>query len=107
MKAKTIFKSDVSEAVHSSASALLKARAINKATIRDFESRHLIKAPNFEPDDIARIRTANNVSQPVFALYLNTSQSTIEKWERGAKKPSGMALRLLDVVRRHGIEVLC
>jgi len=30
----------------------------------------------------------------------------VEKWETGAKKPSGMALKLLDVVKKHGIEVL-
>lgn len=106
MKAKTKFKSDMSEALHSSASALMKVGAVSKATMRDFDTRHLIKAPDFRPEDIVRIRSANNVSQPVFALYLNTSESTIEKWETGAKKPSGMAMRLLDVVKRHGIEVL-
>lgn len=74
--------------------------------MRDFDSRHLIKAPDFKPADIVRIRAANKVSQPVFALYLNTSESTIEKWETGAKRPSGMAMRLLDVVKKHGIEVL-
>lgn len=42
----------------------------------------------------------------MFALYLNTSQSTIEKWETGAKKPSGITMRLLDVVKRHGIEAV-
>ena len=42
----------------------------------------------------------------VFARYLNTSESTIEKWETGAKQPSGMALRLLSVVEKHGLEAL-
>lgn len=46
------------------------------------------------------------VSQPVFALYLNTSESTIQKWEAGTKRPRGMALKLLDVVNRHGLAVL-
>jgi transcriptional regulator with XRE-family HTH domain len=32
-----------------------------------------------EPAQIKRLREANNVSQPVFARYLNTSESTIEK----------------------------
>jgi putative transcriptional regulator len=49
---------------------------------------------------------ANHVSQPVFACYLNTSESTVEKWETGAKKPSGMALKLLNVVEKHGLEIL-
>lgn len=49
---------------------------------------------------------ANKVSQPVFARYLNTSESTVEKWETGAKRPSGMALKLLAIVEKHGLQVL-
>jgi putative transcriptional regulator len=46
------------------------------------------------------------VSQPVFARYLNTSESTVQKWETGVKQPSGMALKLLSVVEKHGLKVL-
>jgi DNA-binding transcriptional regulator YiaG len=46
------------------------------------------------------------VSQPVFARYLNTNESTVEKWETGAKQPSGIALKLLFVVEKHGLEAL-
>lgn len=35
---------------------------------------------------------------PVFARYLNTRESTVQKWEAGTKRPSGMALKLLAVV---------
>jgi putative transcriptional regulator len=55
---------------------------------------------------IKNIRERNHVSQPVFAHYLNTSESTVQKWEMGAKRPSGMALKLLDVIRKHGLKVL-
>ena len=44
--------------------------------------------------------------QPVFARYLNTSESTVQKWETGQKRPSGMALKLLHIVEKHGLEVL-
>jgi putative transcriptional regulator len=47
-----------------------------------------------------------HVSQPVFARYLNTSESTVQKWESGSKQPSGMALKLLAVVQKHGLGVL-
>jgi putative transcriptional regulator len=47
-----------------------------------------------------------HVSQPVFARYLNTSESTVQKWETDQKNPSGMALRLLRVIEKHGLEVL-
>ena len=103
MKAK--YKSDISEALHSSASALHKVGALGKKTMRAFDERHLGPA-DLKPSEIKKIRLAVNVSQPVFACYLNTSESTVEKWETGAKKPSGMALKLLDVVKKHGIEVL-
>ncbi len=46
------------------------------------------------------------MSQPVFARYLNTSESTLEKRETGAKRPSGAALKLLAVVQKHGLGVL-
>ena len=53
-----------------------------------------------------KLSEKQRVSQPVFARYLNTSESTIEKWEAGVKKPSGMALKLLDIVEKHGLKVL-
>jgi putative transcriptional regulator len=79
--------------------------AVDKATMRDFDMRHLV-APEFRPAEIKALREQNHVSQPVFARYLNTSESTVEKWETGAKTPSGMALKLLTVVRKHGLKVL-
>jgi putative transcriptional regulator len=47
-----------------------------------------------------------SVSQPVLARYLNTSASTVKKWETGDKHPSGMALKLLSIVQKHGLEIL-
>jgi putative transcriptional regulator len=52
------------------------------------------------------LREKTHVSQPVFARYLNTSESTGEKWETGANRPSGMALKLLNIVGEHGLKVL-
>lgn len=49
---------------------------------------------------------AFRISQPVFARYLNTSVSTVQKWETGAKRPGGMSLKLLSIVRKHGLAVL-
>jgi putative transcriptional regulator len=46
------------------------------------------------------------VCQAVFARYLKTSESTVETWETGAKKPSGAALKLLGLVQKHGLEIL-
>ena len=100
------FKNSLSEAIHSSASALFKVGAIDKATMREFDESCLAKPPALEPAEIKRLRVANKVSQPVFARYLNTSESTVAKWESGAKKPGGATLKLLNVVAKHGLEIL-
>lgn len=106
MSAKSKFKSDAFEAIHSSASGMFRAGTINKATMRHFDKSCLSVPPALLPDEIKRLRLSHSVSQPVFARYLNTSESTVEKWESGAKKPSGLALKLLAVVQKHGLEVL-
>jgi putative transcriptional regulator len=100
------FKNDAFEAIHSSAAALHKVGAIEKATMADFDAAALATIPTIKPAQIKRLRERNHVSQPVFARYLNTSESTVEKWETGAKRPSGMALKLLQLVEKHGLQVL-
>ena len=106
MTAKRRFNSDAFEAIHSSASALFRVGAIDKATMRDFDETCLAITPAIAPAAIKQLRETNNVSQPVFARYLNTSESTVEKWETGAKKPSGAALKLLSIVQKHGLQIL-
>ena len=103
---KSNYKSDAFAAIHASARALRKVGAIDKATMRDFDASCLSMPPVFTPEDVRHLREANNVSQPVFARYLNTSESTVEKWETGAKRPSGMACKLLAIVQKHGLQVL-
>ena len=100
------FKSDAFEAIHASAAALQKVGAIGKATLREFDESCLSVPTALAPPEIRQLRESQRVSQPVFARYLNTSESTVEKWESGAKRPSGMALKLLNIVRKHGLSVL-
>jgi len=38
------------------------------------------------------------MSQPVFARLLGVDKSAVAQWERGAKRPSGPAARLLEVL---------
>jgi putative transcriptional regulator len=106
MSSKPKFKSDAFEAIHSSASALQQVGAISKATMRSFDEACLVVPVALAATQIKKLREANHVSQPLFARYLNTSESTVQKWESGAKRPSGMALKLLSVVQKHGLEVL-
>jgi putative transcriptional regulator len=106
MTAKPKFKSEIREGIHASASALYKVGAIDKATMREFDESCLAVPPKIKPSQIKQLRERNRVSQPVFARYLNTSESTVKQWETGAKKPSGLALKLLAVVQKHGLEIL-
>ena len=106
MTANRKFKSDAFAAIHASASALRRVGAIDKATMRQLDESCLSVPAPFEPRQIKQLRESNHVSQPVFARYLNTSESTVEKWETGAKRPSGMALKLLAIVQKRGLRVL-
>ncbi|MBU4435051.1 MAG: DNA-binding transcriptional regulator [Alphaproteobacteria bacterium] len=100
------FRSDAFEAIHDTVAGMHRAGTIDKATMRDFDATCLTAPPMIEPAQIKQLRESNHVSQPVFARYLNTSESTVEKWEAGAKKPSGAALKLLAIVQKHGLQIL-
>lgn len=99
-------KTDALAAVHSAAKGLHRAGVIGKTTMRQYDALCLAPTSELAAKDIKRIREHVHISQTVFARYLNTSESTVQKWETGQKRPSGMALKLLHVVEKHGIEVL-
>ncbi|EML2678919.1 MAG: DNA-binding transcriptional regulator [Klebsiella michiganensis] len=106
MTAKTKFKSPAFEAIHSAAAGLYSVDAIAQETMRSFDETCISCVSDFQPGEIKALRDQLNVSQPVFARYLNTSVSTVQKWESGAKRPGGLALKLLTIVQKHGLEVL-
>jgi len=106
MTATRKFKTDAFEAIHDAVAGMERAGTIDKATMRDFDATCLAVTPAIAPAEIKQLRETNKVSQPVFARYLNTSESTVEKWETGAKKPSGAALKLLSIVQKHGLQIL-
>lgn len=106
MTAKTKFKSPAFEAIHSAAASLYSVDAIAQETMRSFDETCISRVSDFQPGEIKALRDQLNVSQPVFARYLNTSVSTVQKWESGAKHPGGLALKLLTIVQKHGLEVL-
>jgi putative transcriptional regulator len=99
-------KSKILEAVHETALGLHKADVIDQVTMREFNVLCMQAVEPLEPLQIKRIREASNVSQAVFAAYLNTSVSTIQKWEIGNKKPTGSALKLLHLVQKRGLEAI-
>lgn len=99
-------KSRILAEVHETARGLHRAGAIDKRTMRDFDALCLPSVRNLSASQIRALRTRSRMSQAVFAAVLNTSISTVQKWEIGEKRPSGPSLKLLDVIERKGIEAL-
>lgn len=99
-------KSAILEAVHDTAKGLRKAGVIDQVTLREFDRLCLPPVEPLLPEQIKQIREASRVSQAVFAALLNTSLSTVQKWEIGQKRPTGTALKLLHLVQERGLEVV-
>ena len=72
-----------------------------KVTMRTTQVKLPDPAPEITPDEVVAARQALNVSQPVFARLLNVPTVTAVSWEKGRRKPSGAALRLLQIAREH------
>ncbi|KFC51566.1 DNA-binding protein [Halomonas sp. SUBG004] len=94
------------DVVHETAQDLHTAGVMKDTTLREFDALCLPPVKEFTAIQIKRIRTKNHASQGVFAAYLNTSVSTVQKWEQGQKKPNGPSLKLLNLVAEKGLEIL-
>ena len=92
--------------VHASAKALHKAGFVDTVTMREFDALCLPPLRNYTAADVQRIRAKARASQAVFASVLNVGPTTVAAWEQGTKKPSGPAVKLLDLVERKGLEAL-
>src|SRR5712692_4617633 len=99
-------KSRILKEVHETARGLHDIGVFSDVTMRHFDKLCLAPVHEMKPKDIQSLRQRAKVSQAVFAAYLNTSVSTVQKWEIGEKKPSGPALKLLDLVERKGLKAL-
>ena len=99
-------KSRLLSEVREAAQDLHDIGVIDVTTMRKFDALCLPEVPRYSPADIKRIRKANRASQGIFAAYLNVSKATVTAWEQGLKEPSGMGLKLLNIVERKGIGVL-
>ena len=106
-------KSLLLEVVHETAKDLYEADVMDLVTMREFDrlclpailfQRGYANEP-LEPTQIKQIYESTNVSQAVFAAILNTSLSTVQKWEIGQKRPTGTALKLLHLVQKGGLEL--
>jgi putative transcriptional regulator len=94
------------DVVHESVKDLHDTGLMDEMTLREFDALCLPKVKTYSAEQIKYIRSKVKASQGVFAAYLNTSKSTVQKWEQGVKKPNGPSLKLLNIVDQKGLEAL-
>lgn len=67
---------------------------------------HVIDALDFTPKAIKSLRKSLRMSTAVFAGTMGVSAKLVEQWESGRRKPSAMACRLLDILKRDPATIL-
>jgi putative transcriptional regulator len=71
-----------------------------KITMRTTTVALPARVERIRPEEVRAIRRRLKVSQAVFARLLNVPVVTEASWEVGRRKPSGAALRLLQIARK-------
>lgn len=99
-------KSRLLEAVHETAHDLHKLGFIDKRRMREYDVLCVEPVSAYSAEQIRALRQRHRISQAVMASVLNTSLSTIQKWEIGDKRPAGPSLKLLSLLDRKGLEAL-
>ena len=75
-------------------------RGTRKLTLRTTQVSLPSPIKPLGPEEITALRQKLNVSQAVFAGLLNVPKVTAISWEKGRRRPTGAALRLLDLIRK-------
>ena len=104
-KAKS-YRSSIKAAIHETATGLFDAGLIDKQTMRRFDESCLTPVHNFTGKEIRALREREDVSQTVFARYLNVPKDSVSQWERNRKRPSGPTLKLLCLVQKKGLDAI-
>lgn len=79
-------------------------RINTRVAAREFRER-IEEAHVMNGADIQNLRARYKMSQSSLAYALNMSVVSVSKWERGEKKPSGAALRLLNLLDKNGLDI--
>ena len=92
------YKSEAMEAIHEMMQDAHEIGLLSDEKMRYFDKACLTKVePLSEKEDL---------TQAAFAIHLNISKNQVSDWERGVKKPSGTALKLLTIVKNKGIAAI-
>lgn len=99
-------KSRLLDEMRETANGLHSTGLISKRRLGELNALFDLSIEEMSPDKIKSLRLKLQLSQAVFAATLNTSISTVQKWEIGDKRPSGPSLRLLTSIERKGLEAI-
>ena len=99
-------KNRITEVVHETAKGFYAAGLMEKTTMREFDTLCLPRVPSYTPRQIQAIRKKCQASQSVFAAYMNITLSALQKWETGVRKPDNVAMKLLQIIDKKGLESL-
>ena len=87
-------------------SGVLDQSTYDKITLRHLGGKDALKPATITAAQIRALRERAKMSQAVFAGHLNVTPGYVSQLERGAKRATGPALALLNVIRRKGIEAI-
>ena len=79
---------------------------LKQVTLKMLGRDALPKVPPMSAAEIVKVRERLGLSQAVFGGFLNVETQTVSMWERGARRPTGTALKLLHVVKTRGLDAL-
>ncbi|QUP52696.1 helix-turn-helix domain-containing protein [Ralstonia syzygii] len=99
-------KSAIHDAVHETAADLHCLGFIDKRKMQKYEVLCLELVPEYDAEKIRALRAQFHLSQAMLAAVLNTSSSTVLKWEIGDQRPSGSSQKLLNLIDRKGLEAV-
>src|SRR5262245_37101320 len=79
---------------------------LEKITMRVLGKSGMPPTPSLTSEDIKDLRARARVSQAVLASYLGVTVGYLSRLERGEMSPSRPVARLLDIVRRKGLDAI-
>ena len=103
---KTPKRSQILKAVDETTADLRRLGFIDKRKQQGIKVLLLQPVPQYNGRQIRALREREQVSQTVLASLLNTSASTVRKWEIGDKSPSGPSCKLLNLLDRKGLQAV-
>lgn len=98
------YRSEAMESAHETMQAMFKHGFVPENTMRHFDAACLVPTEKMDGEEIRRLRERESISQNLLACYMNVSKNLVSEWERGTKKPTGSALRLLSLIKNKGLE---